>query len=111
MKPGVAAHYLNVTMEESPEHFLEALKQVAQARQMSQVAKGCGGAAGDAVPVAFGAREPDVEYADVGAWGFGDEDFDCGGWGRVLAGVLKDVPRLYRAVGWRFASSARTHIG
>jgi probable addiction module antidote protein len=40
--PEVAAHYLNLAMEESSESYLMALKTVAQARQMSKVAKDAG---------------------------------------------------------------------
>jgi probable addiction module antidote protein len=40
--PEVAAEYLKVAMEESNEDFLKALKTVAQARQMAQVAKDAG---------------------------------------------------------------------
>jgi probable addiction module antidote protein len=38
----VAKHYLNEALEESPEAFLNALKTVAQARQMAKVAKDAG---------------------------------------------------------------------
>lgn len=37
--PGVAVHYLNLAMEDSPESFLQALGNVAQARQITNVAK------------------------------------------------------------------------
>lgn len=40
--PEVAAYYLNAAIEDSPEAFLKALKNVAQSRQMSQVAKEAG---------------------------------------------------------------------
>jgi probable addiction module antidote protein len=40
--PEVAAHYLNATMEHSPDQLLAALKNVAQARQMVKVAKDAG---------------------------------------------------------------------
>jgi probable addiction module antidote protein len=40
--PEVAAHYLNVTLENSPTEFLSALRNVAQARQMAKVAKEAG---------------------------------------------------------------------
>ena len=40
--PDEAMHYLDAAMEDSPESFLKALRQVAQARQMSQVAKDAG---------------------------------------------------------------------
>jgi probable addiction module antidote protein len=40
--PDVAGHYLNAAMEDSPEAFLKALKNVAKARQMSKVAKEAG---------------------------------------------------------------------
>ncbi len=40
--PEVARHYLNEALDESPESFLEALKTVAQARQMVKVAKDAG---------------------------------------------------------------------
>lgn len=40
--PEVAKHYLNEALDESPESFLEALKTVAQARQMAKVAKDAG---------------------------------------------------------------------
>jgi DNA-binding phage protein len=33
--PEVAAHYLNATMENSPDHFLQAVKNVVQARHVS----------------------------------------------------------------------------
>jgi len=40
--PEVARHYLNAAMDNSPEAFLKALKNVAQARQMTKVAKEAG---------------------------------------------------------------------
>jgi len=40
--PAVAAEYLNATRETSPENFLNALKNVAQARNMTSVAKEAG---------------------------------------------------------------------
>ena len=40
--PDVAGHYLNAAMDNSPQAFLKALKDVAQARQMSKVAKDAG---------------------------------------------------------------------
>jgi probable addiction module antidote protein len=40
--PEVAGHYLNAALEDSPESFLKALKNVAQARQMTKVAKDAG---------------------------------------------------------------------
>jgi probable addiction module antidote protein len=40
--PEVASLYLNLAMEESEEAFLRALKNVAQARQMTRVAKESG---------------------------------------------------------------------
>jgi len=40
--PEVATFYLNAALEESQESFLKALKNVAQARQMSKVAKDAG---------------------------------------------------------------------
>jgi probable addiction module antidote protein len=40
--PQVAKHYLNEALEESPESFLNALKTVAQARQIAKVAKDAG---------------------------------------------------------------------
>jgi probable addiction module antidote protein len=40
--PSEAAHYLNAAMEDSLEMFLVALKDVAQAQQMSKVAKEAG---------------------------------------------------------------------
>ena len=40
--PEVAAHYLNVTLENSPGEFLSALRNVAKARQMAKVAKEAG---------------------------------------------------------------------
>jgi len=40
--PAVAAAYLNETRKNSPEHFLSALKNVAQARKMALVAKDAG---------------------------------------------------------------------
>ena len=36
--PAIAAHYLNEALAESPEVFLAALRNVAQARQMKRVA-------------------------------------------------------------------------
>jgi probable addiction module antidote protein len=42
MDPAEASAYLNAAIEDSPEAFLKALKNVAQARQMSQVAKDAG---------------------------------------------------------------------
>src|SRR5580658_2527657 len=40
--PMEAMHYLNAAMEDSPEAFLKALKNVAQTRTMSKVAKEAG---------------------------------------------------------------------
>jgi probable addiction module antidote protein len=40
--PAEAAEYLNAAMEDSPESFLKALGNVAQARQMTKVAKDAG---------------------------------------------------------------------
>jgi len=40
--PEVAAHYLNAALENSPESFLKALRNVAQSRQMAKVAKDSG---------------------------------------------------------------------
>ncbi len=40
--PVEASAYLNAAIEDSPESFLKALKNVAQARQMSKVAKDAG---------------------------------------------------------------------
>jgi probable addiction module antidote protein len=40
--PEVAAAYLNATRKNSPDNFLEALKNVAQARKMAAVAKDAG---------------------------------------------------------------------
>jgi probable addiction module antidote protein len=40
--PVEAAHYLNAAFDDSPEMFLKALKNVAQANQMSKVAKDAG---------------------------------------------------------------------
>ena len=40
--PEVAAYYLNAAIEDSPESFLKALKNVAQAHQMAKVAKDAG---------------------------------------------------------------------
>jgi probable addiction module antidote protein len=40
--PEVASYYLNAAIEDSPESFLKALKNVAQARQMARVAKDAG---------------------------------------------------------------------
>jgi probable addiction module antidote protein len=42
MDPVEASAYLNAAIEDSPESFLKALKNVAQARQMSKVAKDSG---------------------------------------------------------------------
>lgn len=42
VNPEVASYYLNAAIEDSPEAFLKALKNVAQARQISQVAKDAG---------------------------------------------------------------------
>jgi probable addiction module antidote protein len=36
--PGEASHYLNAALEDSPEMFLVALRDVAEARQMARVA-------------------------------------------------------------------------
>jgi len=41
-KPRVAANYLNAALADSPEMFLKALRKVAQAHQMSRVAKEAG---------------------------------------------------------------------
>jgi probable addiction module antidote protein len=40
--PIEASAYLNAALEDSPQAFLKALKNVAQARQMSKVAKDAG---------------------------------------------------------------------
>ncbi len=40
--PTEASAYLNAALEDSPQAFLKALKNVAQARQMSRVAKDAG---------------------------------------------------------------------
>jgi probable addiction module antidote protein len=40
--PGEASAYLNAALDDSPKAFLKALKNVAQARQMSRVAKDAG---------------------------------------------------------------------
>ena len=40
--PAEASAYLNAALEDSPESFLKALKNVAQARQMTRVAKDAG---------------------------------------------------------------------
>jgi probable addiction module antidote protein len=40
--PEVASYYLNAAIEDSPEAFLKALKNVAQAHQISKVAKDAG---------------------------------------------------------------------
>ena len=40
--PDEAAHYLNAAIEDSPEMFLKALRNVAQSRQMTNVAKRAG---------------------------------------------------------------------
>lgn len=40
--PAEAAHYLNAALEDSPEMFLSALRDVAEARQMSKVAEHAG---------------------------------------------------------------------
>ena len=40
--PNEAAHYLNAAIEDSPEMFLKALRNVAQARQMAKVAREAG---------------------------------------------------------------------
>jgi probable addiction module antidote protein len=42
VNPEVAKHYLNDALDESPEQFLSALKTVAQARQMTSVARDAG---------------------------------------------------------------------
>jgi probable addiction module antidote protein len=42
VNPEVAGHYLNAALEDSPESFLKALRNVAQSRQMAQVAKDSG---------------------------------------------------------------------
>ena len=42
MDPAEASAYLNAAIEDSPEAFLKALKNVAQSRQISQVAKDAG---------------------------------------------------------------------
>ena len=40
--PGEAARYLNAVLDDYPEGFLKALRNVAQARQMSKVAEEAG---------------------------------------------------------------------
>jgi len=40
--PSEASAYLNAALEDSPEAFLKALRNVAQARQMTKVAKDAG---------------------------------------------------------------------
>ena len=40
--PGEAAAYLNAALEDSPQAFLKALKNVAQAHQMTRIAKEAG---------------------------------------------------------------------
>jgi probable addiction module antidote protein len=40
--PRRAANYLNTALEDSPQMFLEAVRDVAQARQMTRVAKNAG---------------------------------------------------------------------
>jgi probable addiction module antidote protein len=40
--PDEAAHYLNAAIDDSPEMFLKALRNVAQSRQMAKVAKDAG---------------------------------------------------------------------
>jgi probable addiction module antidote protein len=40
--PAIAAAYLNACLDESPQTFLSGLKKVAQARQMTAVAKEAG---------------------------------------------------------------------
>jgi len=42
LDPVEASAYLNATLEDSPEAFLKALKNVAQARPMAQVAREAG---------------------------------------------------------------------
>jgi probable addiction module antidote protein len=42
LDPVEASAYLNADLEDSPEAFLKALKNVAQARQMAKVAKDAG---------------------------------------------------------------------
>jgi len=42
MDPAEAAEYLNAAIEDSPESFLKAVGNVAQARQMAKVAKDAG---------------------------------------------------------------------
>ena len=42
LDPVEASAYLNAALEDSPEAFLKALKNVAQARQMAKVAKDAG---------------------------------------------------------------------
>ena len=37
-----AAHYLNAAIEDSPEMFLKALRNIAQSRQMTKVARRAG---------------------------------------------------------------------
>ncbi|MFZ0270923.1 MAG: addiction module antidote protein [Acidobacteriaceae bacterium] len=41
-EPGEAREYLNAALEDSPESFLKALRNVAQAHQMTKVAKESG---------------------------------------------------------------------
>lgn len=45
--PDEAAHYLNAAIDDSPEMFLKALRNVAQAHQMAKVAKQSGVKVGD----------------------------------------------------------------
>lgn len=40
--PAEATHYLNAVLEDYPEGFLKALRNVAQARQMAKVAQDAG---------------------------------------------------------------------
>ena len=40
--PSAAANYLNAAMQDSPELFLKALRNVAEAQSMSKVAEGAG---------------------------------------------------------------------
>ena len=40
--PRRAANYLNTALEDSPQMFLEAVRDVAQARQMTRVRQECG---------------------------------------------------------------------
>jgi probable addiction module antidote protein len=42
LDPVEASAYLNAALEDSPEAFLKALRNVAQARQMTRVAKDAG---------------------------------------------------------------------